>query len=228
MAMSVDLLESGIYTIPEVAELVDAKQDEVRVWVEGRPGKQRPVIENEIGRLGKKVAVSFTNLMELRFVAYFSNAGVRLNEIRAILKEAKATLNHPHPFATNVVFRTDRKKIVAEIADKNGVKNIYDLKSKNYEMRDVVLCSLEDDVTFDPRGDAIAWRPRPHTAPNVYLHPSISFGQPVLMPSRTPTDVVAKAVMVEGSATVVADLYEIPLAQVREAVAFEKNLRMAA
>ena len=226
--MSVDLLESGIYTIPEVAGLVNASQPEVRVWVEGRPGKQQPIIDNQIGRLGKKVAVSFTNLMELRFVAWFSNAGVRLNEIRAILAEAKRTLEHPHPFATDVVFKTDRRKIVAEIANRNGVSSIYDLRTKNYEMRDIVMMSLKNDVTFDPRGDAIAWRPRPHTAPNVYLHPSMAFGQPILMPSRTPTETIANAARVEGSVAVVADLYEIPLAQVREAVSFETALRRAA
>ena len=226
--MSIDLLESGIYTIPEIAGLVGASQPEVRVWVEGRPGKQKPIIDNQIGRLGRKVAVSFTNLMELRFVAWFSNAGVRLNEIRAILDEAKRTLDHPHPFATNVVFKTDRKKIVAEIGRKNGVSAIYDLRTKNYEMKDIVMMSLREDVTFDPSGQAVAWRPRPHTAPNVYLHPSMSFGQPILMPSRTPTQVVARAVRVEGSEAIVADLYEIPLTQVREAVSFETALQRAA
>src|ERR1700693_5313908 len=110
-----DLLESGIYTIPEVAGLVNARQPDLRVWIEGRPGKQAPIIENQLGRLGHKIAISFTNLMEIRFVAFFSNAGVRLNEIRSILSEAKLLLDKPHPFATNTVFRTDGRKIIAEI-----------------------------------------------------------------------------------------------------------------
>lgn len=226
--MSLDLLGAGLYTIPETAELVDARQPEVRIWIEGRRGKQAPIIENQIGRLGNKVAISFTNLMELRFVALFSAAGVRLNEIRAILLEAKDTLNHPHPFATNVVFRTDGRKIVAEIARNNGVKDIYDLKSKNYELRDVVMDSLKEAVVFDPQGEAISWRPRPTIAPNVYIHPSMSFGRPVLMPSRIPTEAIAKAVKAEGSQAIVADLYEIPLARVREAVSFDASLRKAA
>lgn len=226
--MSLDLLGAGLYTIPETADLVSAPQPDVRVWVEGRAGKQAPIIENQIGRLGNKVAISFTNLMELRFVALFSAAGVRLNEIRSILREVKETLHHPHPFATNTVFKTDGRKIVAEIAKNNGILNIYDLKSKNYEMRDIVMDSLKEDIVFDPRGQAVAWRPRPKIAPNVYVHPSFSFGRPILMPSRIPTEAIAKAVKAEGSQATVAELYEIPLARVREAVSFDAALRRAA
>ena len=45
-----DLLEIGIYSIPEAAELVSAPQASVRVWVEGHTGKQDPVIINQLGR----------------------------------------------------------------------------------------------------------------------------------------------------------------------------------
>jgi len=62
-----DLLETGIYTIPDVADLVRAPQASVRVWVEGHTGKQDPAIENQLGRVGGKTAVSFANLMELRY-----------------------------------------------------------------------------------------------------------------------------------------------------------------
>lgn len=222
-----DLLELGIYTIPEVAELVEAPQDTVRVWVGGHTGKQFAVIDNQIGRVGGKVAISFTNLMEIRFVATFASAGVGLREIRKIMDEVKETLEHPHPFATHTVFKTDGKKIVAEIAKRNGV-SIYDLKSRNYEMLAVVMKSLKDDVSYDPHGDAVSWRPRPKIAPNVILHPHFSFGQPVLRNSRVPTSTIAKSVKVEGSARFVADIFDIPESQVREAVKFERELRKAA
>jgi len=35
-----DLLEIGIFTVPEVAELVEEPQEVVRVWVGGHTGKQ--------------------------------------------------------------------------------------------------------------------------------------------------------------------------------------------
>ena len=48
-----DLLEIGIYSIPEAAELVSAPQASVRVWVEGHTGKQDPIIINQLGRVGR-------------------------------------------------------------------------------------------------------------------------------------------------------------------------------
>ena len=221
------LLELGIFTIPEVAELVNASQANVRVWVEGHTGKQSAVIHNQLGRVDGKVAVSFTNLMELRFVATFVGAGVGLREIRKIMDEVRETLEHPHPFATRTVFKTDGRKIVAEIAKNNGV-SIYDLRTKNFEMLNVVMMSLKDDVTYDPAGDAIYWRPRPKIAPNVIIHPHFSFGKPVLEQSRIPTSTIAQSVKVEGSVPFVADIFEVPEKQVREAVKFERELRKAA
>ena len=222
------MMEAGLYTIPQASWLVGARQNAVRVWVEGRLGDQRPIIENQIGRIGRKVAISFTNLMELRFVNFFADAGVNLRDIRSIMGEAKKTLHHPHPFATKTIFKTDGKKIIAEIAKKNGVCDIYDLKSKNYEMTEIVMSSLKNDVIFDPNGDAVSWKPRPEIAPNVVLNPSFSFGKPILLKSRIPTEVLAKAYKVEGSVKIVSDLYDVPERQVREAVGFERDLRHAA
>jgi uncharacterized protein (DUF433 family) len=166
--------------------------------------------------------------MELRFIALFAAAGVRLNEIRSIMDDARDSLRHPHPFATTTVFKTDGRKIVAEIGRQNGIKNIYDLRSKNYEMHPVVMKSLKNDVVYDPAGEAVSWRPRPRIAPNVIVHPKFSFGQPILKNSYVPTATLAEAVDVEGSAAVVADLFEVPLKHVREAVKFEQDLKLAA
>jgi uncharacterized protein (DUF433 family) len=223
-----NLLETGIYSVPEAAELVGAPTRRVRVWVEGHSGKQAPVIHNQLGQVDGRVAVSFTNLMELRFVALFVGAGVKLREIRKIMDEVRDTLAHPHPFATKTVFKTDGRKIVAEIARKNGVDHIYDLRSRNYEMKVVMMKSLKDDVVYDPAGDALSWRPRPKIAPHVIVHRRLSFGHPILRESRIPTNALADAVKAEGSAGAVAEMFGVPLARVREAVKFEDNLRMAA
>jgi uncharacterized protein (DUF433 family) len=224
-----DLLEIGIYSIPEAAELVSAPQASVRVWIEGHTGKQEPIIINQLGRVDSKTAISFANLMELRFVARFIKEGVKLQDIRKIMAEAREILKHPHPFATKaVVFKTDGHKIVADIARRNGLNLIYDLKSKNYEMPTVVMKSFREGVIFDPQGEAMQWTPRPKIAPNVIVHPRIEFGHPVLKRSNIPTYAVAKAVKVEGSAQFVADIFDLPVRHVREAVKFEENLAKAA
>jgi len=78
------LIESGIFTIPLVAELLGVSANMVRIWVDGHSGKQDPIIENELGRADGKLAISFKNLMELQFVAFFVRAGVKLPVIRSI------------------------------------------------------------------------------------------------------------------------------------------------
>lgn len=223
-----DLLSSGIFTVPRAAELVQAPPAMVRLWVNGRKDRQAPVIENELGAVDGKVVVSFTNLMELRFIAKFHNAGVRLNEIRKIMNEARRLLNHPHPMATRLVFRTDGKKIMAQIGRENGVAMLYDLRTQNLEMPTIVMPSLKDDVIFDKNDEIVAWFPRREIAPNVIVNPRFSFGRPILKGSNIPAETLADAVKAEGNVRVVAHLFDVPEKQVREAVRFCNDLRKAA
>lgn len=221
-------LSTGIFTVADAAVLVNASERQVRGWITGYPGRVGPLIENELGWIENRLAFSFRNLMELRFAATFVKAGVKLHRIRKIMSEVRASLQHPHPFATNIVFKTDGKKIVAEIAKKNGVTVAYDLETKNYELHPVILASLADDVKYDPKGDAVAWRPRSDLAPNVIVDPRISFGRPSMRSSGIPTRTLAQAAKAEKSLSAVAAWYEVPESQVREAVKFESQLRRAA
>ena len=224
---TLNLIETGIYSVPEAAKLVGATDRKVRGWVTGYGKGEGPLIDNQLGWVDGRLAFSFVNLMEIRFIAFFEAAGVRLPNIRAIVTEAKNLMNHPHPFATSIVFRTDGKRILAKIARQNGV-DLYDLKSRNYEMETVVFRSLKHNVEFNPDGEILYWRPRPQTAPNVIVHPKFAFGQPVLRTSRIPTRTLRDATDAENSAEAVAEQFEVPIKQVREAVKFERDLKMAA
>jgi uncharacterized protein (DUF433 family) len=222
------LIETGIFTIPTAAKLLRIPAPVVRVWVEGHAGKQEPIIRNELGRVDGKVAISFNNLIELQFVAFFVRANVPLKTIRSILEEARSVFKLEHPFSTTAVFQTDGKKIVARIGKGNGIGSIYDLKSKNYELEQIVLPSLKRDVVYDPNGNARIWFPRRKQSPNVIVTPTHSFGRPVLKDSKIPTFAIAKAVEIERSVPMVAAIFEISEHRVREAVKFENSLRMAA
>jgi uncharacterized protein (DUF433 family) len=217
------LFESGVFSIPEAAYLVSASQEDVRIWVEGKKGRQEPLIHNELGRADGKLAIGFKNLMEIRFIAFFARAGVSLHEIRAILDRARELLNDPHPFATSAIFRTDGKKILAE----NG-ESLLDLKSDNYEMKPVVLASLKEDFVYDPSGAARFWFPRRRAFPNVVVNPRRAFGRPSLRDSGIPTAAIANAFKAEKDEKVVALQFEIPRRQAREAVEFERSIRKAA
>lgn len=224
-----DLSRVGIYDVGEAAALLGVSAQKIRAWVDGWPRVgEAPVIVNDLGWVDHRLAFSFANLMELRFVAFFTDAGVRLAEIRAILNEVRAELRRPHPFATNIVFRTDGKRVVADIARKNGVVNLYDLRSRNFEIGAVVYKSLKEGVVYDPAGDARAWFPCRALAPNVIVDARLAFGRPVIKERGIPTKAIANAVRVEGSIEAAAELFEIPRKWAKQAVDFEAHLRRAA
>jgi len=222
-------LETGVYTVAEAAYLIRVTERKVRGWVSGYPKTNMiPIITNELGWVNNRLAFSFTNLMEMRFIAFFERAGVHLFHIRSIMDEVKSLVEHPHPFATNFVFRTDGKKIVGEAIARKNRKIVYDLHSRNYEMWNIVYPTLKDDVIYDPEGVARGWYPRRDLAPNVILHPKVAFGQPILRKSRIPTRALSDAVKAQGNVRAVAEWFDIPETHVRESVKFETALRQAA
>lgn len=224
-----DLLETGIYSVAEVAFLLGVTERRVRGWISGYAGRQTgPVIQNELGWSDDRVAISFRNLMELRFIAVFEAEGVKFRRIRRVMEEVREITTLPHPFATDIVFKTDGRKIVGEIINKTTGRLIYDLESHNFEIADVMYKSLHQDVHYDFNGEARFWIPRRLIAPNVIVHPRFAFGAPIIKTSGIPTRALADAVVSEGSQQVVADAFARPLREVREAVRFEQALRKAA
>ncbi len=223
-----NLLETGIYTVADGARLVGMPKQRVRGWIAGYPRTQAPpILDNDLGWFRDRVAFSFVNLMEIRFLAYFADQGVRVNSIRVMAEEAKRVLRHPHPFATEIVFKTDGKKIYASTIEKTGDEKLYNLYDRNYEFKPIVAQSLKQGVIYDPRGLVKAWYPRPETAPNVIMHPRLSFGKPTLKDSGVPTETLAHAAALDRP-SVVAKWFEIPEKRVLEAVRFERELKNAA
>ncbi len=224
-----DLLETGIFRVAEAAFLLGVSQRRVRGWISGYAGRHTgPLIQNELGWSDDRVAISFRNLMELRFIAVFESEGVKFGRIRRVMEEVREITTHPHPFATDIIFKTDGRKIVGELINKTTDRVIYDLESHNFEIADVVYKSLHQDVHYDFNGQAQFWIPRRLIAPNVIVHPRFAFGAPIIKASGIPTRAIADAVASEGSDQSVADAFDRPLREVREAVRFEQALRKAA
>ena len=115
--------ETGVYTIPEAARLIGVPNRKLRGWVAGYPKTRgSPVVPSEIRSVGNKLAMSFINLIEARFVKIFSAQGVNLNSLRVMADEAKRMLNHPRPFATDIIFKTDSQTVFIEVAERTGDK----------------------------------------------------------------------------------------------------------
>ncbi len=225
-------LTTGLYTVSDAVRLLRRYRvsgQGVRGWVSGYPRtRAAPIIDNEVGFLGGHLAMGFINLMEVRFIAYFADKGVKVASLRYMAEEAKQFLRHPHPFATKTIFATDGKIIFAKSAKATGDPRMYDLKAKNWAFYRIIAQSLLRGVEFNPGGTARAWYPDKKLTPNIVLDPMIAFGQPVINESRVPTEALFDSFNAEGETyESVAGWFDMPVGHVRQAVQFETEYARA-
>src|SRR5688572_30485935 len=113
----------GFYTVPEASRLLKIPAVNIRRWLGGytyRRGKAlgvelaplwTPQLPSDNGHL----QLGFRDLIELRFVQAFKNAGLNLIVIRNCLEYARTLVGDERPFSTRL-FRTDGKTIFLESA----------------------------------------------------------------------------------------------------------------
>ena len=132
---------------------------------------------------------------------------------------AVSLIGDERPFSTRR-FRTDGKTIFLEITSDVREGDLIDLKTRQHAFRIMVAPSVHD---FEFDGDLVA-RWFLLGRPSIVLDPQRSFGRPVLASGGVPTEVIANAAIVEGSAERAAALYEALPTAVRDAILFEQKL----
>lgn len=223
----------GYYTVPEAARLLRIRALSVRRWLGGytymRQGQTKtmaPLWTPQLPANDDHIELSFRDLIELRFVAAFIAQGLSLQTIRACLDTARELVVSEHPFSTRR-FKTDGRRIFVETFDRAkdaDKKALLDLKDRQYVLVGIVERTFRD-LDFDD--DMIArWRPFSGKT-SIVVDPTRAFGQPIVANGSVPTVALAGAAAAEGSEKRVAFLYDVPLASVRDAVAFERGLAAA-
>jgi uncharacterized protein (DUF433 family) len=165
--------------------------------------------------------VSFRDLIELRFVKAFRDAGLSLQTIRQCFGRAVEAVRDDRPFST-LRFRTDGKTIFLKITRDIQEGEFVDLKRRQNVFYSFVEPSLHD-LEFD--ADIVTrWFPLGRSRKTIVIDPARAFGRPIVNGAGVPTETVLQAVKVEGSPEGVAKLYELPIAAVRDAVVLEQQL----
>jgi uncharacterized protein (DUF433 family) len=221
------LLGIGFYSANEAARLLDTPVRNVRRWLGGYSYKQgddvfhvEPLWTPQLPRHDDGIELGFRDLIELRFVKEFINAGLGLKTIRHCLNYARECVNDEHPFSTHR-FQTDGRTIFLESATAAGDATLLDLKDKQYTITAVIERTFKD---LDIEEDSVKrWRPYKGKS-SIIIDPSLVFGQPTTATYNVPTITLAQAVSAEGSEKAVSLLYEVPISVVRDAVAFEEML----
>jgi hypothetical protein len=230
-------LDRGVYDGREATRLVNfsriaedegkrVSQSTVARWMRGYDysvgGERRhalPLWRPDFAGSDAGLQISFRDLIELRFVKAFRGLGLGLPTIRQCFSRAVNLIGDERPFSTRK-FRTDGKTIFLEITSDVREGDLIDLKTRQHAFRIMVAPSFHD---FEFDGDLVA-RWFPLGRPSIVLDPHRSFGRPILATGGVPTEVIASAAIVEGSAERAALLYDAPPAAVRDAVSFEQKL----
>lgn len=223
------LLGVGIYTVPEAARITKVRPARIRRWLRGyefrSPGGTRTspaVWEPELPEVEGSLALGFRDLIEVRFVDAFRSHGVSWKTLRLAAERASEILQDTHPFSTKR-FKTDGRRIFAELVSETGEELLLDLVKSQYGFRQVIGPHLYEGLEFDDSRGAVRWYPLPGSR-RVVIDPAISFGQPVVHPESVPTAILAKAAQVEPSIDRVARWYEVDPQAVRDAVDYEEQL----
>jgi len=227
----INLIGLGIYTVPEASRLTGVASARIKRWVTGYDFKtakgerhySSPVWKADLEPIGEAIALSFKDLVEIRFIDSFLSFGVSWKELRSASVEATKLLANSHPFSTHK-FKTDGRKIFADIGERTNNTKLLELTKKQYVFRQVVLPSLYDGFEYKA-GELLRWRPKGGQK-LIVLDPQRSFGQPITDVGSVPTSIIYRAVKAEGldSEIKIARWYDIPISAVRAAVAFENEL----
>lgn len=231
-----DALSRGAYSAAEGLRLLNfsrttgpvrhLSRSTVSRWLRGYDfgtdgeGHSEPLWRPDYQNHDDLIEFSFRDLIELRFVKAFRDIGLALPTIRECYQRAAEEVHDDRPFSTQK-FRTDGKTIFLEITEGIQEAKLVDLRRRQNVFRTIVEPSLKD-LEFD--ASAVArWFPLGIGRRSVVVDPSRSFGRPVAT-SGVPTEVLNRAVALEGSIAKVVRLYGVTASEVRDAVTFEKRL----
>lgn len=221
-----DLVGVGLYTIGDASRLAEVTSARVRGWVEGyAQSRARPrspaLINRSLPNLEGRIALSFRELIEVRFVRHFLRAGVSWRALRQAAQRARQELLGDN--GARLRFSTDGVTVFVDALADGGDRRARDLVANQYVLLSILEQSMQSE--FDLDGDRLirAWIPR-HETPLVLINPARSFGRPVVEPG-VPTSTLTDALTAErGNAGRVAALFDTTEEAVRQAAAFELNL----
>ena len=222
------LLGVGIYTVPEAAWLTNVSAPRIRRWMRGykfRVGDETHVSsavwKPDLPEIGETLALSFRDIIEVRFVDYFLKEDVSWTILRQAATYASEFVNSTHPFSTRK-FKTDGRRIFADFGENGGGRKILDLVKRQYTIPSIVAPYLYEGLEFTEDKPA-RWFPLRNSR-RVVVDPAVAFGQPSIDPEGVPTLVLARAFAVEKNIERVAYWYKVPKKSVQDAINYQERL----
>lgn len=224
---NVSQIGTGFYTVPEAARLLKIRPLNIRRWLGGysytrgdKTVPMSPLWTPQLPGHAHHIELGFRDLIELRVIKGFIDAGLSLITIRHCLEFARECVEDDRPFSTRR-FHTDGRRIFLEGLRRTGEEELLDLKDRQYVIKKMIDRTFRDlDLSEDI---VIRWRPFDGRQ-SIVIDPQRAFGQPIASRYGVPTVVLANAARAEGSVAEAARLYDASPSAVRDAVRFEHSL----
>ena len=225
-----ELLNTGLYSVPEAARLTRVSAGKIRRWLRGYDFKSgtsvrhsNAIWQGELIPIDNKLALSFRDILELRFVDAFIRGGVSWRTMRRAHSKAQSKLKTTHPFCSNHIF-TDGRSILLRQGEKDCDRALIDLATDQSEFSRIVE-PFRKELEFS--GTDVIWWPLGKQR-QIVVDPRRNFGQPTVARSGVPSGVLARSVKANASPELVARWYEVQPDEIRDAVEYEESLAKAA
>jgi uncharacterized protein (DUF433 family) len=229
MEQSFDLVGRGVFTVTEASRLTRIPSRRIRRWMLGYgfrstsgPRRSPPAIHPDYAVDRDEVALSFADLIEIRFLDHFLQAGVTWSTIRVAASKAAKLLRQDHPFSS-WRFKTDGKSILTEIASSANTRELLDLVHDQVAFKRILDPYLSRSLDFTPARGVTKWW---HEAGRrrIVIDPQRALGKPIVAKWGVPTQALADSFRVEKSVDAVAAAFELPKSSVAAAIEFEQQL----
>jgi uncharacterized protein (DUF433 family) len=225
-----NVLEREVFSEAEAARLLRVAQSTLHYWLEGgeRRGKDyKPVLRTE--PRGAR-AVTWAEFVEAGLLReYRRTHRVPMVELRAFIDLLRQEFGVPYPLADRRPYVAG-KKLVLTAQTAAGLEPEYCLVAAvgNQLLLTPPSAAFVMRVTWD--GDVAAgWRPDSDPQSPVRIAPDVRFGRPAIKGIATETiwEQDEAGVEVEEIAEEIAEVYQLEVADVRWALAYENSQRAA-
>ena len=220
-------LAVGSYSPSEVQRLAGVPVALTRRFLakyKGDLGLWRGVLGHDQHLDGRWYA-TFQDMLELRCLRAFHDAGVTWHRIRRTAEYSRDRFNTDYPFSHRR-FLTEGKEIFARTEE-----GLEQLSGKGqYSFEEIIGPALFDPVEYNDVDLPVRWYPAVEwgwdsNSRTVVVDPVRSFGSPVIADFGIPTQVLFDSYRAEDcDAGRVSRIYEVPVDSVQAAIDFEQYL----
>lgn len=226
--MGSSLLHTGIYSISEAARFAGLEASRVRRWLSGysftSSGQRRsspPVWAGELMPVKGRRAISFRDLIEMRFVDAFLRAGVSWKTIRDVQDLARREFHLDHPFSTNR-FRADgRKLVMSAMNDERNQTGLFDVSSRQQIFFDAAE-PLREELELNEHDQVCRWWPLGRQR-HVVLDPTRQWGRPLAARSGVPVALISRARMAGMKEEEIAAWLDVQPVEIHDAIEFDQR-----